>query len=416
MTPASASASTLRTVFVSRQAVLDRSGRVYGYELRHGETDRLSDVHSYSPDEATAQILTDVILAIGLEALTNGRRAFVRVSPRFLLEGIPSTLRADRMILELADGPDAHDDRVVRACEELRAAGYMLALEAGHAIAASPLLAMSTFIKVDFRRAPSGPDRVRLFPEGLPAHAASIAVHVETAEQLSQAIAEGFTYFQGFYFGRPVIKSGSSVPPNQVAQLRLLAALNDSDLSVLQLEALVKPDPALCYRILRAVNSAGSATQATVQSMHEAIVLLGRDTIRRWVSLWTLASLGQDAHSELLAMASVRARTCELVATSIGGPDVGAAGFLTGMCSLLDAILAQPMTKVVDALPLPREVREALLGGENLQRHVVDAVRAYEWGEWDRAAEMAELAGADAGTLAHAYGAALSWAYELGKS
>ena len=115
-------------------------------------------------------------------------------------------------------------------------------------------------------------------------------------------------------------------------------------------------------------------------------------------------------------MACVRARTCELVAASVGGPDAGAAGFLTGMCSLLDAILAQPMAVVVDLLPLPPDVRAALLGAENRQRHVFEAVVAYEWGDWDRAADMAEMAGSDAGTLSQAYGAALSWAYELRRS
>lgn len=414
MTPASA--PTLGKVFVSRQPVLDRSGRVFGYDLRHQQADRGSQPDRRTADQATAEILTDALLAIGLDVLTNGRRAFVRVSQRFLLEGVPSTLHPDRVIVELGGEVDALNADVVRACEQLRTTGYALALDHDASTRLSPLLPMASFVRLDFSRVPNAPDRQRLFPAGLPAHVAGIAANVEHGEHLAQAIAEGFTYFHGFYFGRPVIKSGSSVPPHQVAQLRLLAALNDPDLSAVKLEELVKPDPAMCYRILRAVNSAGATTQATVQSIGEALVLLGRDTIRRWASLWLLASLGQDAHSELLAIACVRARTCELVAGKVGGPDAGAAGFLTGMCSLLDSILGQPMPTVVELLPLPADVKQALLGQENMQRHVFDAVVAYEWGDWDRAAELAELAGTNAATLSHAYATALSWAYDLRRS
>jgi c-di-GMP-related signal transduction protein len=83
------------------------------------------------------------------------------------------------------------------------------------------------------------------------------------------------------------------------------------------------------------------------------------------------------------------------------------------MCSLLDSILAQPMSAVVDLLPLPVSVRSALLGAQNLQRHVFEAVLAYEWGDWDRAGELAETAGTNAPALAQAYATALSWAYDL---
>ena len=197
-----ASAPPHGKVFVSRQAVLDRSGRVYGYELRHHDPE-LSDGPRHGTDEATAEILTGAILAIGLDALTNGRRAFLRVSPGLLLAGVPSTLQPDRVILELADSVEMHAPQLVRACEELRAAGYGLALEHSSSIGASPLLSTSTFVKVDFKRATSKADRARLLPDGLPAHAASIAVHVENAGQLSEAIAEGFTYFQGFISAVP---------------------------------------------------------------------------------------------------------------------------------------------------------------------------------------------------------------------
>jgi EAL and modified HD-GYP domain-containing signal transduction protein len=192
-----------------------------------------------------------------------------------------------------------------------------------------------------------------------------------------------------------------------------LTVLHDPDLTVMRLEEIIKPDPSMCYRVLRAVNSAGAALQTTVHSIREALVLLGCDTVRRWASLWALADAGQDAHAELVSMATVRARCCELLGASIGGEEAAAEGFLIGMCSLLDAILGRSMRAVVSELPLPESVEAALLGVQNAQRHLLDAVVAYESGEWDQASALAQSAGAEPAALASAYGDALRWAYEL---
>jgi EAL and modified HD-GYP domain-containing signal transduction protein len=399
-------------VFVARQPILDRSGRVFGYELLHRSDAQSDQFKPESADHATAHILTDGLLAIGLDALASGRHAFINVNRQFLLDGIPAVLPPGRVAFELGADVSGDDPDVLAVCQSLRQVGYALVIDHGGAVA-SPLMELATFIKVDFSTETTAAQRWKAFPDGPPAHAACIATHVETAEQLALAIAEGCTYFQGFYFGRPVIKEGSSVPPQKIAQLRLLTVLHDPDLTVMRLEEIIKPDPSMCYRVLRAVNSAGAALQTTVHSIREALVLLGCDTVRRWASLWALADAGQDAHAELVSMATVRARCCELLGASIGGEETAAEGFLIGMCSLLDAILGRSMRAVVSELPLPESVEAALLGVQNAQRHLLDAVVAYESGEWDQASALAQAAGADPAALASAYGDALRWAYEL---
>jgi EAL and modified HD-GYP domain-containing signal transduction protein len=398
-------------VFVARQPILDRGGRVFGYELLHRSDGQADQFTSDSAEHATAHILTDGLLAIGLDALSSGRHAFINVNRQFLLDGIPAVLPPGRVAFELGADVSGDDPDVLAVCQSLRKIGYALVIDHDGAVT-SPLASLATFVKVDFSAATTA-ERWKAFPDGPPAHAACIATHVETAEQLALAIAEGCTYFQGFYFGRPVIKEGSSVPPQKIAQLRLLTVLHDPDLTVMRLEEIIKPDPSMCYRVLRAVNSAGAALQTTVHSIREALVLLGCDTVRRWASLWALADAGQDAHAELVSMATVRARCCELLGASIGGEEAAAEGFLIGMCSLLDAILGRSMRAVVSELPLPESVEAALLGVQNAQRHLLDAVVAYESGEWDQASALAQSAGAEPAALASAYGDALRWAYEL---
>lgn len=296
----------------------------------------------------------------------------------------------------------------------LRADGYRLAID--HfllATGAVDFVPLADFVRVSFIDAATTADRTRLLSARVPPAASLMATKVESAETFQEAVTEGYHYFQGSFFGRPVVKEGRSVPSQQIAQLRLLHALNDPNRSVHQIADLIKPDPAMCYRVLRAVNSARFALQTTVSSISEALVLLGRDTVKRWVSLWSLATLSGQANAELLAITTVRARCCELLGETLDREDAGAQAFLLGLCSMLDAILERPMSALVSELPLSESIRGALLGEDNGYRRLLDCVIAYERGDWDQAIELAEASGANANVLATAYSDAMRWAYEL---
>jgi c-di-GMP-related signal transduction protein len=396
--------------FVARQPILDRSHNLKGYELLYRRTAGATTAAGASRDVATASVI-EAMYGIGPETLTGGQKAFVHISRQLLLDGIPSVLPADRVVLQLGTDIEADTD-VLAACRQLKADGYALALDdfrtADEVAALVPLVA---FLKLGFE----GTSRSVL---GLPAFApgegpAVVATRVETAGQFQEAALGGYDLFQGFFLGKPVLKGARAVSAQQVAGLKLLRALSDPELTILQLEDLVKHDAAMCFLILRTINSATYALRTTVHSIHDALVLLGRDTVRRWASLWALAGLGRHTHSELLTMATVRARCCELLAVSTGQEDAAAEGFMVGLCSLLDAILQQPMPALVESLPFSDTVRDALLGADNPARRTLDCVVAYEAGDWDRCLALAATADADPAVLPGAYVEALRWSNEL---
>jgi EAL and modified HD-GYP domain-containing signal transduction protein len=398
-------------VFVARLPILNRDRRVFGYELLFRASQH-ADPGAGALDYTVARVISDALLSIGLDTLTDGRRAFVGVSRRLLLEGIPSVLPPERVVLELAADIEA-DTEVVTACKALRDAGYQLAVDDFVLTDwTADLVPVANFLKVDFLT--TDPE-VRQRIETVRTHSTPvlIAKSIETMDSFDQAVREGYTYFQGFFFGRPIITEGREVPGHQMANLRLLRALHVPDLSVHQLEELIKHDASLCYRILRTVNSAAYMLQVPVQSIRQALVLLGRDTVRRWASLWSLASLNDQAHSELVVMATVRARCCELLAGSTGGEDAAQEGFLAGMCSLLDAILGRPMKAVLADLPLADETEAALLGDDNATRRLIDCVIAYESGQWDTAEQLARRANLDPALLPKSFADSLRWSREM---
>jgi c-di-GMP-related signal transduction protein len=64
-------------------------------------------------------------------------------------------------------------------------------------------------------------------------------------------------------------------------------------------------------------------------------------------------------------------------------------------------------------MPLPTPIREALLGAQNSSRAALDAIIAYERGEWDAAGELIEKLGLGQSALPAIYADAVRWARTL---
>jgi c-di-GMP phosphodiesterase len=101
------------------------------------------------------------------------------------------------------------------------------------------------------------------------------------------------------------------------------------------------------------------------------------------------------------------------VAADTMGADSASEYFLLGLCSLLDAMLGQPMETAVAELPLSESVRGALLGNQNQARQVLDSVIAHERGEWEEARRIAAVLSIKPDRLPAAYADSLKWAREL---
>lgn len=401
-----AAADQEHRVFIARQPIVDRAGRVFGYELlyRQRETDSACNRQGTL---VSAEVLTHALLGLGLDTLTAGRPAFLNFSTDLLLSGVGTLLPPAGTVIELLEGVHVTAE-VVAACRELHAAGFSLALDDfEEGSAAEALLPFAKFVKVDvLQTSPLGLSRIaqRFVPRGI----RLIAEKVETQEAVARAAAMGYQLFQGFHFCRPTTMSGGAVTPGRLAQVQLLAALTDRDMSIDRLEAIVSRDVALTYRVLRCVSSAAFGQSRQIQSIRQALVLLGVDHIRKWALVWSLAALNAGGVPEILTVALVRARCTELLGETLDGADA-AEYFLLGLCSLLDAILQQPMPQAIADIPLSDTVRSALHGAPTVPRSVLDAVVAYERGGWDTAAAAVRPLGIPESALPKAYAEALLW-------
>ena len=253
------------------------------------------------------------------------------------------------------------DDLVLAACERLRAAGYAIALD--DYVANDPrasLAPTADFIKVDFERT-TPVERAELVKRlGNPQVASMLAEKVETREQFETALKAGFTYFQGYFFRRPEVLRTGEIPANQVNYLRMLKAVSQEEIDIRELEALIKSEASVLYRLLRYLNSPMFGMRNEIHSIRHALAILGEREIRRWIRLVTLVSAGQLKTSDLVLSALVRARFCELIARKI--PRTQSDLFLVGMLSMMDAILDIPMSEVLEKIAHRSGHQERVVG------------------------------------------------------
>ncbi len=192
-----------------------------------------------------------------------------------------------------------------------------------------------------------------------------LALGVDTYQRFRQCAEAGFAWLAGDYALHPTAQAvARGDGPGQALLLRLLA-LVVSDADTRAIEAVMKQDPQLSYQLLRLVNSSAFARPTRIASFAQAITLLGRRELQRWLQLLIYAHSGHGTASPLLPRAAFRARLMENLCTRAGGSaEEQDQAFMTGMFSLLDVLFGRPLPELVEPLGLSERVTAALLARE----------------------------------------------------
>lgn len=395
-------ADTVR--YVARQPILDLRGRVHGYELlfRSGrEQSFRGDVN-----HATRTMLDNTVI-FGLEQLTGGLTAFVNCTQEALTDNLVDILPPSMCVLEILETVEPTPD-LVNACRNLKKAGFRLALDDfTWQPKFKPLVELADYIKVDFTLS-NAKERQELLERVHGAPIAMLAEKIETQEEYKQACAEGFTLIQGYYFCRPQLIENRKVPANRLSQIEILRLLHEETLNLPEVARLVKRDASLTYRLLRLINSPMFAMRYQVRSVEAALMAIGEDVFRRIATLAIASELNANQTVELLRMAFVRGRFCELAA-ELCGLDA-TEQYLLGLLSLLPAMLQVPMRELAPALPLRNEICVALMGEGVPERRILEWLVAHEHGHWVACDAITAEYKLDQDALLRTYEDAVVWA------
>jgi len=390
--------------YLARLPILDRNSRVKAYELLY----RAGPDGGFSGDgnHATRSLLDNSVM-FGLETLAAGLPAFVNCTMESLVERLVDVLPPSSTVLEILETLEP-TPTLISACCELKAAGYRIALDDFNwEPRFEPLMELADYIKIDFLQADEAM-RQDLLKRLKGSAVTLVAEKIETQEKFMEACAEGFTLFQGYYFCRPLLLENRKVPANRLAHFQILGLLRHDPLNLRQLGELVKRDTSLTYRFLRLVNSPAFAIRQEVRSITAALVAVGDDAIRRIATLAITSELNGNQPTEILRMAFVRARFCELAAEicSLGQAEQ----YLLGMFSMLPAMLRAPMADLVPMLPLREGIREALMGATSLEGCLLHWVEFHECGDWANCDAITHSYGLQQKEMIRCYTEALAWA------
>ena len=382
---------------IVRQPIYDSSVKVVGYQLIvHGDAD--------NPEAEAAAAGT--VTQIGMNLVAGGS-AWVPLSRGFLFGGYADALPSERIVFEIA--PElGSDSAALAAAARLKAAGYSLAISPFvPSDETTPLLGMAEAVKVD-----AGQDRATLADLVALARLAGaqvVATGVETHEAFETCKGLGVDLFQGYFFCQPREVEGRGIEVNNLNKLRLISELQDPDVDMDKLGEIVSRDVGLSYNLLRFVNSAFFSVPRRIESIRDALVLLGLKNVKRWATLMALADTNDKPH-ELIVTGLVRARMCELVAVARGDKREAEAYFTTGLFSVVDALMDVSLIELLRQLPFSQEIMDALLNYDGPKGELLHGVLAYERGDFPPLIELMP-----AGTPpADFYAQAVEWATDAG--
>lgn len=351
-------------IFLGRQPILDRNQHVVAYELLFRSSGQSTGAIITDDLLATAQVITHAFSELGIASVLGGKKAYINVSADLLLSDMIELLPQDIVVIELLETIQV-DQQIISRCRELKAQGFSLALDDFNGESQfEPLFDIVDVVKFDLPQI--GQETLKKYVGQLKRWPAKLlAEKVEDIGQAVQCKALGFDLFQGYYFARPVVLSGKRADSSKLMLLKLLELiLGDADTQ--HIEQAFKHDPSLSYNLLRLVNSVAVGSRYKISSLKQAIVVLGRQQLQRWLQLLLFVNSGGDMQNPLLELAATRGKLMELLAMAQSKQDKDHhdRAFMTGIMSLLDALLGIPMEEVVKQVGLSSDVENALLNHE----------------------------------------------------
>ncbi|GGK68629.1 EAL and HDOD domain-containing protein [Amphritea balenae] len=395
--------SSASQVLMARQPIFDRSQRVVAYELLYRD-EHSSDHALFCGSSATSDVILNTYTSISDQGALKRVPAFINLTRELLVSDDFPELPRKNIVLEILE--DIKVDReVIIAVHRLVKDGYRIALDDFiYKPEFEPLLKMAHIVKVDVKDMTFDEikEQVRLLSKF---KVTLLAEKIETVEVLEECNKLGFKLFQGHFLSKPKIVKGKKVDPNQAALIELVQELQNPNTTPERLEQLIIRDPVLTYKLLRIVNSAAYALVRKVESLTEAIVMLGMAQIRKWATLIALSNQSGKPE-EICRSLLVRGRMCEEIAIA-GKQSNHSSYFMTGMMSNLHLLLDIDRETMLNEVPLADEIKDAILLNEGDMGEVLMHVDNYEAGDWDLLPTDF-----DANLYENSYRLALDWSKE----
>lgn len=394
--------------YVARQPILDRNKELFAYELlfRDGMNNAFPKI---SAQVATSKLVESSQFSSGIEDITGGKPAFINFAEEAIINQLPTLLPHETAVIEVLETATPNN-QLLAALKLIKAKGYTIALDDFvYDDAWRAVIPLVDIIKVDIQiSSPADINEMRLSLRD--SAVKYLAEKVETYEEFQVALKMGFEFFQGYFFSKPEIIQKRALNPSQLAFAELLFETSKSDMDIDKVCGSIERDVGLTYKLLRFVNSAAFKRSRRIENLKQAVVFLGQAELQKLVAVIAAAQLSDDKPTELMRLSITRARFCQLIAELYGRKEEASKAFLTGLLSLMDAIMDDTLEHVLERIPLSDEIRNALLDKKGFLAYMLALSTAYENADWGRVTSYCEKLKIDERKLPSLYYDATTWA------
>ena len=373
----------MTATYVARQPILNRKKNTLGYELLFRDGERNAYPAHIESNRATYRLIVENFLSVGLNPSIPSSRCFINFPYQSLIRRLPLSLPKDKVVVEILETCQPTDE-LLEAVKELYQAGYMIALDDFTSTSEwERFLKYTHIVKLDIMQ--MGLDEAC---DLVKAHQGKkfsfLAERVETEQEFQQAKEAGFKFFQGYFFSKPEIIKTKYISPEQVIAMELFQEVCKPDVDFQRVESIVAKDVALSYKLLRFVNTMSPRLEVTISSFRQALVYLGQEKLKMFVSLAVASYVSDKKPKELYGLSLQRAQFCQRMSRYQAFEGHTEQAFMIGLFSLLDALLDLSLENLVEQLPLCKSIKVALLRREGPYGTLLALEESFEHADWQQ--------------------------------
>lgn len=390
---------------VVRQAIKEKeTGKIIGYELIfQGGKDSL-----YNNNEASAaDTISDFLVANSTKIINDGLM-FVTFTPSLLLRNTPKMFGADKVIIQIEDTVIIHP-LAMPLIKKYREAGYQFAI---NDFQFTPkyfsMLDYASYVRLNM----SGYDKdssKRRTVQNIIEMAKGfgrkcVATEIDSKELYDAAMGLDIDYLEGSYIANTMVSKVEKVEYMQGNFFQLVIAVSKDEPDFVEVEEIISRDVGLTYALLRLVNSAYFALRTRTASIRQALITLGIGQLRHWVYMLSFDQNKTEGTEEILKISFLRAKLASELVKRI--PDCKISSndaYMMGMFSTLDYMVDAPLAELLEEIPIPEEIKEALLHGTGTAGMLQKLVISYEKADWKSSKENADKLGIASSGLAQIY-------------